>query len=656
MTDYNKLTVANLRQILKDRGIASTGLTRKAQIIEKLEERDQEENAAPAETEQTPEVLEAPEAPEAPKPEVKPAEEPVQEETAPSPEALTREDQEFNSISQEDVPEPTPAADATPIEEPEKQQEAAPQSPSEPMREPSREPSREMSEALPTEKEATPDAPDDATTTADPIVQPSDTTPQTETQDFAMKDPRTPSPDPNEKQSVEKATLAPIPETSTNASIDASRLNTEELEADTKKRKRRSQSPDVASQDLRAKKPRPSEIAAENVHLKEDTDVVMEQRAPEAEVDKVEEKEEREQTEESEAVKEQSAVMEKKEKDNRYKDILPPSEPTVSAEATADDRPIFPALHPATPAIYIRDLMRPLRPDPLRKHLISLASPPNSSPDPSILKSLFLDPVRTHALVLFASTTAASRVRSSLHGCVWPPESQRKELWVDFVPEDKVDLWIQEEEGAIAAEKEARASGRPIPAKRFEVVYDEIHNDAGSAVEAVFQEVGARAPANAPRGPKASMDRFRRGSEQQGPPLPKASSDEETRKDLGKSFQTLDQLFKSTAAKPKLYFLPVSDNIADRRLDELREATSRKYNPDEKVRGRGAQFNDLNQKVRFSFDEDDRLIEVGGDFGPWKDDTGFKGGRGGGRGGRFRGGGGFRGGRGGGYRGGGRLD
>lgn len=40
MADYNRQTVAQLRQLLKDRGIPSTGLTRKAQIIEKLEEVD----------------------------------------------------------------------------------------------------------------------------------------------------------------------------------------------------------------------------------------------------------------------------------------------------------------------------------------------------------------------------------------------------------------------------------------------------------------------------------------------------------------------------------------------------------------------------------------------------------------------------------------
>ena len=40
MADYNKQTVAQLRQLLKDRGIPSTGLTRKAQIIEELEKAD----------------------------------------------------------------------------------------------------------------------------------------------------------------------------------------------------------------------------------------------------------------------------------------------------------------------------------------------------------------------------------------------------------------------------------------------------------------------------------------------------------------------------------------------------------------------------------------------------------------------------------------
>jgi hypothetical protein len=41
MADYEEKTVAVLRQELKERGIPNTGLTRKAQIIEKLEEDDE---------------------------------------------------------------------------------------------------------------------------------------------------------------------------------------------------------------------------------------------------------------------------------------------------------------------------------------------------------------------------------------------------------------------------------------------------------------------------------------------------------------------------------------------------------------------------------------------------------------------------------------
>jgi hypothetical protein len=51
MTDYNKLTVANLKGLLKERGIPQTGLTRKAQIIEALEARDNEGESAAAEAE-----------------------------------------------------------------------------------------------------------------------------------------------------------------------------------------------------------------------------------------------------------------------------------------------------------------------------------------------------------------------------------------------------------------------------------------------------------------------------------------------------------------------------------------------------------------------------------------------------------------------------
>jgi hypothetical protein len=424
-------------------------------------------------------------------------------------------------------------------------------------------------------------------------------------------DDKTSTPVTIEEPSLEKADLPTIPEHST---AQTSRLGTEEWEADSKKRKRRSGSPDPPYQDVKAKKPRPSQEPAPEVYLKEDDDVVMEQRRHEADLDGATGVKE----ESNDALTTEADKPSRKEKTDRYKGLIDPSANDSPHLAIQDDRPITPALHPATPALYIRNFMRPLRPESLRTHLISLASPPSSSPDSSVVHALFLDAMKTHALVLFASTSAASRVRAALHGSIWPPEGNRKELWVDFVPEDKVEEWIKLEEDAILAEKEGRANGRPVPVQRFEVVYPD-------SATAIFQEVGAppvsQAPADAPRGPKATERRL----------------SQPVRQDIAASFQTLDQLFESTTAKPSLYYLPVTDEVADARRKELETETSRDWAPGEVRKGRGLK---TEMKYRYWFDGEGRVVEGGEDRGPWAED--LRGGRGGFRG-RGRGGGGGRG-------------
>lgn len=408
---------------------------------------------------------------------------------------------------------------------------------------------------------------------------------------------------PGEKQSVEKPELLPIPEGST---AETSRLNSEELENDRKKRKRRSDSPDVPSQDIRAKKARSSQEPMPEVHLKEDAEFQDQvHSSPKTE-----------------------APSQRRERTDRYHTLVD-SVDISTPHKPAQDRPIVPALHPATPALYIRGFMRPLRPEPLRAHLISLASSPSGSPDPSIITSLFLDAMKTHALVLFASTAAASRVRASLHGAVWPPEGNRKELWADFVPEDKVTNWIRQEEDAIGAEKEARANGRSIPSQRFEVIYPE---SSDGQVTAMFQQVGGSGPTDVQRGREASRDAHRRPSAH---PLPTAPS-RDTRQDIEQSFKTLDQLFCSTTAKPNLYYLPVADDISDLRLKELDNETSRDWAPGETRKGRGMK---IEMKYKYTFDEHDRIVEVGEDKGPWTSEArggrgGYGGFRGRGRGGR----------------------
>jgi hypothetical protein len=613
MPDYSKQTVAQLRQLLKDRSIPSTGLTRKAQIIEKLEEADQIAESDAPEPEAEPANDDAPPAEKA---------QPV-DQTDPPPMPIATLDGNRENVSHIDSGIPAPdqtqaietSAEDTTTDVPGAIQpasifSAAPADPEDvvgpKITEPTDEEVGEKTAEL--AQDELPDAPGPAAEALRLMPQHQELS--RDALEGADED-NTPTPVTVEEPSVEKPDLLTIPERST---ADTSRLNTEELESDTKKRKRRSGSPDLSLQDIKVKKPRSSQEPAQEVQLKEDDDVVMEQGIPEASngapVDDVLEAESR---------------PAKKEKTDRYKDLVQPSLDATVQDTLQDDRPVAPALHPATPALYIRNFMRPLRPEPLRAHLVSLASPPSGSPDASTVKSLFLDAMKTHALVLFSNTTAASRVRASLHGSIWPPEGNRKELWVDFIPDDSVEDWIKQEEDAITAEKEGRAAGRPISAKRFEVVYPD--NDT-----AIFQEVGltgSNAPPDAPRGPRGSTS-----TETRRPSQPIAPT-QDTRQDIEASFKTLDQLFSSTTAKPNLYFLPVSDEISEARLKDLAVETARDWAPGETRKGRGLK---AEMKYKYSFDDEDRVVEVGEDRGPWAEDYRGGRGRGGGSGFRARGG------------------
>ncbi|KAL9077518.1 MAG: hypothetical protein Q9161_000364 [Pseudevernia consocians] len=256
----------------------------------------------------------------------------------------------------------------------------------------------------------------------------------------------------------------------------------------------------------------------------------------------------------------------------------------------AEDKIVSPALHPATSALYIRELMRPLKIESLRDHLIALATPPGTAVNPDIVKDVFLDSVRTHCLVGFESISAASRVRSGLHDRVWPNERDRRQLWVDFVPEEKLKKWINVEQTA--------GSGRGHSSKRWEVVYDDDEN----GIKAYLQEVGLNGGGlRAAQPPKVDAGQ----GVQAAPPSfgPRISGSEprssQPRPDSGKGFRALDDLFTSTAAKPKLYYLPVSKAEADGRLAKL-------------AAGRGGGRGD--EMRRFSFEEGS-IVDNGPEFG-----------------------------------------
>jgi SAP domain len=312
-------------------------------------------------------------------------------------------------------------------------------------------------------------------------------------------------------------------------------------------------------------------------------------------------------------------------KDSRFKDLFPSvggidkdlSRVHSPANRTSDhggddgeEHMITPALHAATSALYIRNFMHPLHPPSLREHLTLLATPPNSSLNPEILGDFYLDPIRTHCLAVFANVAAASRVRSALHNRIWPNERTRKPLWADFVPESKVRDWIELEEST--SKNGARSAG----GRRWEVVYETVEGEEGyHNTQAVLREVGvgnrsqsfngggAHGIQGVPLGPRGSVST---GTGPRHTGAPEAATT--IPKPANSGFSALDSLFKSTAAKPKLYFLPVPKELAERRLDMLADRRSRGG-----TRNRDGRL--FNEQRRYTFEDGDLLVDVGSDLG-----------------------------------------
>ena len=286
--------------------------------------------------------------------------------------------------------------------------------------------------------------------------------------------------------------------------------------------------------------------------------------------------------------------------DARFKNLFSSSSkresspPRQKPRSADEDRVISPALHPATSALYIRDFMRPINAVHLKEYLGTLAIPADTEPDPDIITDFFLDNVRTHCFVAFSNTSAAARVRLGIHDRVWPDEATRKPLWADFVPEEKLAKWI---------EVETKAAGdRRQGMKKWEVIYEE--EEAG--VTAFLQEASPNSTAPRtvqpmlPRGGIiAAVHGVPSGPRSRKEDIGTSQPDVPGRSDSGKGFQALDELFRATAAKPKLYYLPVPQDIANRRLDRL-------------AAGRGGGRSD--EKRRYTF-EDGNLVDKGPEFG-----------------------------------------
>ncbi|PNH46742.1 hypothetical protein VD0004_g1455 [Verticillium dahliae] len=261
------------------------------------------------------------------------------------------------------------------------------------------------------------------------------------------------------------------------------------------------------------------------------------------------------------------------------------------------ERNIEPAAHPATRALYIKNFMRPLRAPDVKQHLLDLASSQANSIEESAIEIFYLDQIRTHAFAVFSDTSKAMRVRSELHNVIWPDESNRKPLWVDFVPPEKVHDWILEEE----PETGRRASA----SSRWEIRYERDHDgnvvavlDSGTAPTPALAN---SAPPNRPSRPMPPLGpsgtsfppsgpgggnsvnaipigpRAGRGGRE--PPLgPRGPSD--TRGPGGRTPGFASGPLRTTSTNPPLTFQTVSEDLARQRVDSMRSHYTRDIHRD----------------------------------------------------------------------------
>lgn len=272
--------------------------------------------------------------------------------------------------------------------------------------------------------------------------------------------------------------------------------------------------------------------------------------------------------------------------------------PTMAGHGGLDeDGQVEPSFHPKTAAVYINNLMRPMREVDLRAHLVNLGTGGRGNDD--CIATLYVDSIRTHAFVVFDSTSTAARVRMRLHGRVWPEESNRKVLFVDFVPADKIQGWVSQEED----HGRDRKTGI-----RWEVAYQP-END-GNGVEATLRNTSVTSSSSnpagwapttaagvegAPTGPR----NHRPGADATGPRGARPSAP-------GAWTQTqrrpsnAEGASEWTVVQPALAFQPVSRAVVHRRLQDMRS-----FYTSDRSRRHGRDLN------RYSFEDEDRFADRG---------------------------------------------
>ena len=389
MADYESLKVAELRELLKQRSIPSTGLTRKAQIIERLRENDAAKLA--------------------PKTDVNPTEhEPVVADEAQPTELPAEEAQIANDAAPPPVPEEPAFADEATV--------TVPSSTSDDTAEESKKRKRRSPTPPPAEK-------DIAVKKA-----------RLETKGVHLKEEF-------EVNSTQEPAIADVGTEETAVKTASTQPKAEEDKQDVELKHNENTTLPQAEESLISK---PQEVklvdgSKDDIRPKPDQDDTNTKLTEDTVTEEVD------QSDNVKPAITEPPVTQKVEPITQSAPISSPTQTTTDSKAQSGYEPI----HPPTNALYIRPFERPVNEAGLRNHLESVATGLDLLSPSNKVKLLYVDSIKSHAFVILNSEDSATRALVALNNSIWPSSDKwRKPLKVDYIPEDKAQAWTDIEKQA----------------------------------------------------------------------------------------------------------------------------------------------------------------------------------------------------------------